>query len=328
MKKIIFITFLFLYSFCDAQIDSISRYEKIIKKANILVQSKQYKKAGALYNLSLKYITNLKKIDVWYDWLNAANCWSSANYPDSAFFYLNKMIPKENNIGYDRLLEYEFWIMKSVALKTIQSDKRWKEIMNVMEKSKNREDVKINKFLKIKLDSIAYIDQKYRSKINSTKTLYGENSKEFKDILYNIRLSDSLNLIEVSKILDNYGWLGAETIGTSGNSTLFFIVLHSKLEVQEKYLPLMKEATNSNKAYKSQLALLEDRIALGNGKKQIYGSQVKINPNGTNSLEPIEDEINVNKRRANVGLEPLEKYLIYFGIKYKLPKEKNKSFRP
>jgi hypothetical protein len=35
---------------------------------------------------------------------------------------------------------------------------------------------------------------------------------------------------------------------------------------------------------------------------------------------PIQDEANVNKRRASVGLQPLEEYAKFFGINYVLPK--------
>ena len=34
------------------------------------------------------------------------------------------------------------------------------------------------------------------------------------------------------------------------------------------------------------------------------------------------DEVNVNKRRASVGLGPLEEYAKYFGVDYVLPKGK------
>jgi len=36
-------------------------------------------------------------------------------------------------------------------------------------------------------------------------------------------------------------------------------------------------------------------------------------------VAPIEDEPNVNKRRASVGLEPLEDYARHWDIEYKLP---------
>ncbi|MEO6540026.1 MAG: DUF6624 domain-containing protein, partial [Ferruginibacter sp.] len=58
------------------------------------------------------------------------------------------------------------------------------------------------------------------------------------------------------------------------------------------------------------------------GKEQIYGSQVKMNDAGKYEFFPIKDERNVNKRRASVGLQPLEEYAKYFDIEYVLPKSK------
>jgi hypothetical protein len=47
---------------------------------------------------------------------------------------------------------------------------------------------------------------------------------------------------------------------------------------------------------------------VGEGKKQVYGTQCKLE-NGEAIPEPIEDEANVDKRRAEVGLQPLAEYL-------------------
>lgn len=46
---------------------------------------------------------------------------------------------------------------------------------------------------------------------------------------------------------------------------------HSELAVQEKYLPMMRESVENRKAFAGNLALLEDRVDVSHGKKQIYG---------------------------------------------------------
>jgi hypothetical protein len=85
----------------------------------------------------------------------------------------------------------------------------------------------------------------------------------------------------------------------------------------------MRQAVKEGKAQASSLALLEDRVAIGQGKKQIYGSQLITDPKtGKPVLAPIEDEPNVNKRRAAVGLGKLEDYVKYWDIEYKLPEAK------
>ena len=84
----------------------------------------------------------------------------------------------------------------------------------------------------------------------------------------------------------------------------------------------MREAVKNGKAQASHLALLEDRVALGQGKKQIYGSQIHRDPaTGKFFVAPIEDEPHVNQRRAAVGLDPLEVYVKMWGIEYKLPEK-------
>jgi hypothetical protein len=58
-------------------------------------------------------------------------------------------------------------------------------------------------------------------------------------------------------------------------------------------------------------ALLLDRVLVGEGKPQVYGTQAKRFEAWKGRepvLEPIEDEGNVDKRRAEVGLPPLSEY--------------------
>ena len=84
----------------------------------------------------------------------------------------------------------------------------------------------------------------------------------------------------------------------------------------------MREAVGKGKAKTQDLALLEDRILTTQGKEQIYGSQLRRNEQGKYEFFPIMDEVNVNKRRASVGLGPLEEYAKYFGVDYVLPNGK------
>jgi hypothetical protein len=87
----------------------------------------------------------------------------------------------------------------------------------------------------------------------------------------------------------------------------------------------MKEAVKKGNAKPQDLALLEDRVLTKQGKEQVYGSQVSVDSTGKKSFFPIKDEANVNKRRAAVGLGPLEDYAKFFGLEYVLPKPKYKK---
>jgi hypothetical protein len=169
------------------------------------------------------------------------------------------------------------------------------------------------------LDTILKDDQGDRRQLERLLKKKGNYSDEISKVNQRILLKDSINLRKVRMILDERGWLGPKDVGQRGASALFLVIQHSDLATQEKYLPLLEEAVHKGNAKGSELALLVDRIEMRNNRPQIYGSQV-IFSNGVNTVYKIKDEANVNKRRAAMGMEPLEKYLKYWGIDYKLPK--------
>ena len=168
------------------------------------------------------------------------------------------------------------------------------------------------------LDSILTEDQKYRQMMGDYQERYGSQSKEMMELYKTMMKTDSLNLIIVKTILDKYGWLGEDVVGKNGVSALFLVIQHSDLKTQEKYLPSMKGAVKNGKARASDLALLIDRVEMGNGRPQIYGSQITMKE-GKPAIYQIIDEPNVNKRRAEAGLQPLEDYVRFWNIEYKLP---------
>jgi hypothetical protein len=179
---------------------------------------------------------------------------------------------------------------------------------------------KFNKDLAALLDTVYKEDQTERLKIDRLQKQYGWQSEQMQSLWKKIHVQDSINLIKVKKIIDMHGWVGPDEVGKQGARTIFLVIQHADSLTQVTFLPLMQEAVKNGKASPQDLALLEDRVLTKQGKEQIYGSQVRTNEKGNYEFFPIKDEINVNKRRASVGLEPLEKYAKHFDIKYVLPK--------
>jgi hypothetical protein len=172
------------------------------------------------------------------------------------------------------------------------------------------------------LEEIYNSDQAIRNKYLELEKKYGHDSKEVKSLAAEWHLIDSVNFSKVTGILDKYGWIGSYEIGDLGNTTLFLVIQHADLKAQDKYLPIMRRAVKAHKASTSELALLEDRVLIGHGKKQIFGSQLEMDTiTGKYKISPIEDEPNVNKRRKIAGLQPLEEYAKQWNINYVLPKE-------
>ncbi len=161
--------------------------------------------------------------------------------------------------------------------------------------------------LKNQLNAIFDRDQKTRTRGDSTQFTH---------------YIDSCNLVRIEKLVKQYGWLNKSFVGASGNRAAFYVIQHSELETQLKYLPIIQASVNKGESNGYELAMLQDRVLMRQEKKQIYGSQVVFNKTtGAPEFYPIEDEKNVNLRRAKVGLEPIEQYAKRFDIDYKLPTE-------
>ena len=131
---------------------------------------------------------------------------------------------------------------------------------------------------------------------------------------------DKRNLARLEEIVKQHGWPGRGLVGEEASMAAFLILQHADLTSQKKYFPLLKKAAAEGDARLADAAMLEDRILMREGKKQIYGTQVRSGPETGRKLElyPIEDELHVEERRAAVGLPPLADYLKLFGLEYKL----------
>lgn len=121
---------------------------------------------------------------------------------------------------------------------------------------------------------------------------------------------DMQNAACVQNIIDQHGWLGKDDIGDVANETLFLCIQHvDDRLVQEKYLPIIKNAVKEGNAEGWHFAFLTDRIRMNKGEKQIFGTQT-ISANGKfDYIVPLENSDSVDIYRKEIGLEPLNDYL-------------------
>jgi hypothetical protein len=113
---------------------------------------------------------------------------------------------------------------------------------------------------------------------------------------------DGKNRQRLDQIVKEYGWPKKSVFGDEASGVAFLIVQHAELDYQKKYLPMIKEAAAQKEARRSDLAMLEDRILTREGKKQIYGTQLRLNQMTQRmELYPIDDEENVNQRPPRGG---------------------------
>jgi len=121
---------------------------------------------------------------------------------------------------------------------------------------------------------------------------------------------DAVRTERLAEIIDEHGWPTRELVGSDGATAAWVIAQHSDLDVafQEQAVELMREAVEAGQADASELAYLEDRVALNRGRPQIYGTQIGC-VDGRAEPARLAEPDRVDQLRAEVGLEPLADYL-------------------
>ncbi len=114
----------------------------------------------------------------------------------------------------------------------------------------------------------------------------------------------------LKEIVRKNGWPGIRLVGSDGSESAWIGVLASNdAEFQKKCLSLIETAVRKVQAPKRYYAYLLDRILVREGKKQLFGTQFRIQ-NGKSVPYPIEDNGNVNLRRKEAGMESLESMIL------------------
>lgn len=117
------------------------------------------------------------------------------------------------------------------------------------------------------------------------------------------------NTTALKEIMRRYGWPDINQVGRKGAQAAFLIVQHSLDTLfQRSCLPLLRIAYEHGQTSGDYLALLTDRVLVREGKPQLYGTQAKLVGRRI-VIDPISDSVNVDARRAKLGLPPLAQYM-------------------
>lgn len=284
-------------------------YNKWILKGFELYSTGQYKAAAEAYSKAFRVAPAVPE-----DRYNAACAWAMAAVPDSAFAHLAHLAAKDNFTDSATL-------DKDKDLAALHADKRWASLTKQVSQNKTNAENKFNKALAAQLETIYDRDQKPRRELMNALSRNGKGSPEVAVASGKMRANDSVNTLQVTAILDKYGWPGADVVGHDGNATIFLVIQHADLKVRDKYLPLMRKAVKEGGAQAPDLALLEDRVALDHHRKQTYGTQISSDPQG-DFLAPLADPDHIDQLRAKMGLGPVAEYLESFGLKWNVQEYK------
>ena len=135
-----------------------------------------------------------------------------------------------------------------------------------------------------------------------------ELDRKNQELFEKMKQLDETHTARMKEIIGQYGWPGYNLVGQDGSQAAWVLVQHSgDLEFQKRCLELLTEAASGDDASWGNVAYLTDRILVAKGKPQVYGTQFRPEQ-GQVVPFPIENEEQVNQRRAEVGLPSLEEY--------------------
>lgn len=114
------------------------------------------------------------------------------------------------------------------------------------------------------------------------------------------------NAALLKQAFDEIGWPGRSRFGEDGAGAAFLILQHaiSRPDLQRRGLELLLEAIPRGDASALDAACLSDRIAVFEGRPQLFGTQFDWF-DGALSPAPLAEPDAVDERRASVGLPPL-----------------------
>ncbi len=220
------------------------------------------------------------------------------NYMISSFLCGDTMTFKKQLV---RATDWKCWNSKLIdtwdAVEFLKNEKDWNQLDSL---SKIYGIKKIYPYMD-SLEAMVERDQTIRSELHNPNL-----SIEQKDSIFTQwQIIDSTNLTLLKSLIKRYGFPTWERVGYTGCRNAWLIAQHAIpyiYDFEKEY----RKAVMDNNATKNLLAYLEDRSRTMRGLPQLYGTQLATNPK---DYLPISDIKNVNSRREEIGLEPLNVYL-------------------
>ena len=185
--------------------------------------------------------------------------------------------------------------------------------------------------LKLRLDSIAVLDQRYRALMQAntpealqelgeemglTKEEYTGDHRALQAVI------DSSNMAFVENYFITNGYPGKSVVGEESSLAAWYVLQHNPDKIAT-YLPLIKKAAADGEISMRSAAMMEDRYLMNEGKPQVYGTQGMYYDDERGSfIWPIENPETVNERRIKAGydqtIEAYSKVLFGPDFEYKV----------
>lgn len=159
----------------------------------------------------------------------------------------------------------------------------------------------IDPALRSELVAMANEDQRIRAELAADGSLFQGYHPRMEEV-------HRRNGVRLLEIIEERGWPGRSLAGEEGSAAAWLVLQHaiSMPSLQRRGLDILKIELSRGEVDRAQVAMLEDRICVFEGRKQVYGTQYDWDEHGELSPHPIGDPDHVDERRRAAGLPPLE----------------------
>lgn len=123
----------------------------------------------------------------------------------------------------------------------------------------------------------------------------------YQRVVRRIREVELDNIKWLKATVTEHGWPTSTLVGKPAVAAAFRIALQADAKFQHHCLDLVSQIRNEG-FEPFQVAQLTDRVAIAEGKPQIYGTCLKF-VDGKLIPRPVQDPGNIDKRRAALGLK-------------------------
>ncbi|MBK8885454.1 MAG: hypothetical protein IPN46_02465 [Saprospiraceae bacterium] len=226
---------------------------------------------------------------------------------DSKYLITGLEVKKE--IGKD---EEIIEILSSQPIEMLQEICKKQVLSNFEICKKYSVEIVENEKLQLELIKMYVNDQYVRSNLMTDILQKYNLSKDQVIIDSNGINTDERNRERLKEIIDKYGFPTKKMVGKDAMNGVFFMIQHADGENawQKSQLTNIKNAVKMGDLDSQSYAYLYDRIKINSGEKQLYGTQF-ANVDAVNNiveLDKTEDIDNLDKRRMEIGMMPIEMY--------------------
>ncbi|MCA3057289.1 MAG: hypothetical protein ING64_13175 [Rhodocyclaceae bacterium] len=165
--------------------------------------------------------------------------------------------------------------------------------------------------LKAEFEALLESDAKVRAGLKS-----GMDQKAMRAVFDQTQIVDKANQARLDELAAQHGWPVAKDVGEKAVLGAFIVAQHGRLEYMKRYESMIAKSAERGDLPKWEFARFDDRLRMYSGMPQRYGTQTNTDEKGIATFWKIEDEANVDKRRAEVGYGPLAEHAKRHNVQY------------